>query len=63
MMSDTGERERFILELEALPDEVPVANRLRFVLKRLLRQFGFKCVGLSGTLPDDDGAEDKESEG
>jgi hypothetical protein len=41
-----------ILHLVSVPCEVPVANRLRSVLKRLLRDYGFRCIRIDG-----DGAE------
>ena len=34
----------FVLTLRALPSDVPVVVRLRGVLKRLLRGYGFRCV-------------------
>jgi hypothetical protein len=41
-----------ILHLVSVPCEVPAANRLRSVLKRLLRDYGFRCIRIEG-----DGAE------
>ena len=42
-------RERFTLLLEdvAANGDAPVAIRLRAVLKRLLRAFGFRCVSIA----------------
>jgi hypothetical protein len=37
------DRPRFVLEVEALPDERPWPIRLRLVLKDLLRREGFRC--------------------
>jgi len=39
---------KITLTLESVPCDVPVANRLRSILKRLLRSYGFRCVGMSG---------------
>lgn len=39
-------RDRFELILEAQPHELPTVIRLRAALKRLLRQFGLRCVAL-----------------
>ena len=40
-----SERPRFILTLEPLPN-VDAIRALRFVLKRLLRGYGFRCVDI-----------------
>jgi hypothetical protein len=40
---DTG-RPRYRLTFEALPGTVPVAARVRALLKRALRSFGLKCI-------------------
>jgi hypothetical protein len=42
----SGERERIVLELVPLASDRPVAVRLRLVLKDLLRQEQFRCVGI-----------------
>jgi hypothetical protein len=34
---------KYRLTLRALPGKVPVANRLRRLLKTLLRAYGFRC--------------------
>jgi hypothetical protein len=34
----------YTLTIRALPDRVPADQRLRGVLKRLLRSYGFKCL-------------------
>lgn len=34
------------LTLKPLPDDVPEAIRLRHVLKRLLRTYGFRCMAI-----------------
>jgi hypothetical protein len=39
------DRPKFVLTLEALP-RVDAIKALRFVLKRLIRQYGLKCVDL-----------------
>ena len=41
----SGERPKFILTLEPLPN-VNAIRALRFVLKRLLRGHGFRCVDI-----------------
>lgn len=38
--------EEFLLRLRARPDAVPVAARLRGLLKVAWRRFGFQCEGL-----------------
>ncbi len=47
---------RYRLLIEALPSEVPVVVRLRCVLKRLLRTFGFRCVEVLEVPAGDDTA-------
>jgi hypothetical protein len=42
-----AERPRFELILEDRGGEVPTAARLRALLKRALRSFGFKCVNVT----------------
>lgn len=37
-------KRNFILTIRALPDRVPVEMRLRGVLKRLLRTYGFQVT-------------------
>lgn len=49
-----AERERYLIELEALADDVPAIHRLRAALKVLLRRFGLRCVRsveLPGEIP------------
>lgn len=41
--SDAG-KPRFLLTLEALPDDRPALVRLRLALKRLLRTWKLRCV-------------------
>jgi hypothetical protein len=55
-------REKFVLELEALADEVPAATRLKMFLKRALRNARFRAVKVSalpetppGSTPDASG--------
>jgi hypothetical protein len=43
--------ERFVIELQAQPDDVPPSVRLRAFLKQLLRQHRFRCTGLAETTP------------
>ena len=38
------ELERYTLEIQALPDDVPAVVRLRRVLKSLLRGYRFRCL-------------------
>ncbi len=40
--------ERFVVELEALPDSVPSAIRLRHFLKAALRSWGLRCRSITG---------------
>lgn len=40
------------LTLESVPSTVPVAIRLRSVLKRLLRTYGFRCTRIDGDALD-----------
>jgi hypothetical protein len=40
-------REKFVLELEALPGNVPAEIRLRHALKLFLRRFDLKCTRVS----------------
>ncbi len=42
--------ERFLIELEALPDDIPVPVRLRRLLKVALRGFRFRCRSI-GPVP------------
>jgi hypothetical protein len=42
-----ADRERFTLTVEALPDDVPAAVRLRSLLKRALRSFRLRCVSVA----------------
>jgi hypothetical protein len=51
---DTG-RPRYHLTFEALPSTVPVAARVKGLLKRALRSFGLKCIA-AVELPRDNGA-------
>jgi hypothetical protein len=39
-------KERYALLIEVQPGEVPAANRLRQLLKRLLRSLGMKCISI-----------------
>jgi hypothetical protein len=41
------DRERFVVHVEALPDSVPAAVRIKGWLKRGLRGFGLKAVDSS----------------
>jgi hypothetical protein len=45
-MSDKTARPTFALRIEALPDTDPIRS-LRWLLKTLLRQCGFRCVSIS----------------
>ena len=42
------QRETVILHLVSIPHPAPIPNRLRVVLKRLLRQHGFRCIRIEG---------------
>ena len=42
-MPEPNDPERFRLTLRALPSETPVEIRLRGILKRLLRTWGFRA--------------------
>jgi hypothetical protein len=37
----------YVLRIRALADRVPVEQRLRGVLKRLLRTYGFECCSVA----------------
>lgn len=55
-MTDTKPRvERWTFTFEPLPDEVPVAVRMRLLLKTALRRLRLKCVGISGERTGTDG--------
>jgi hypothetical protein len=43
---------RFHIEVQAEPANVPTINRLRRLLKCLLRVYGMRCLGVS-QVPDD----------
>lgn len=43
-----GDGQDIVLRLRPLPDTVPVAVRLRALLKTALRRDRLRCVGLSG---------------
>ncbi len=44
------ERERFTVDLEALPDDAPAAVRLKQALKIFLRRFGLRCTWIGPAL-------------
>jgi hypothetical protein len=48
----TAPRERYRLDLEALPDDVPPIIRLRRFLKAALRSYRLKCVHAVELHPD-----------
>jgi hypothetical protein len=51
-MTPSEERNRaFVLTIRPLPDRTPVEIRLRHVLKRLLRSYGFRCVSCRPDQP------------
>jgi hypothetical protein len=57
-MIKAGDHERFLVELRALPDEVPPVVRLRKFLKAALRAYGLRCtrarsLGPPGSAPVD----------
>lgn len=43
---------RYVLTLEALPDDVPAEVRLRRLLKLLLRGYRFRCVRVTPVRPE-----------
>jgi hypothetical protein len=45
---------RFLLEIEHLPSDVPDHIQLRKLLKRLLRQCGFRCISIEESNGDND---------
>ncbi len=46
-------RERYLVTLEAMPDEgTPAVVRLRRLLKKALRLFGFRCLHYVETPPE-----------
>jgi hypothetical protein len=45
---------RFVLTLQPLHSGIDTIRSLRWILKRLLRQHGFKCVGLREQREDGD---------
>jgi hypothetical protein len=50
----TPSKPQIILTLEALPVEgVPLAIRVRSILKRLLRDYRFRCTSVAGDGLDD----------
>jgi hypothetical protein len=54
---------QIVLHLEALPVEgVPLAVRVRSVLKRLWRDYRFRCVRIDGDALDDGPAEGEYKE-
>jgi hypothetical protein len=42
---------RFTLVIESVPHEVPVVNRLRRLLKAMLRGYGLRCVAIQEIEP------------
>lgn len=46
--------ERFTITIEAAPGPTPAIARLRRLLKALLRSFGFRCVSVQQSRPDQD---------
>ena len=46
------DKTRIVLTLEPLASPVPVENRLRMVLKKLLREFEFKATSISLNVAD-----------
>jgi hypothetical protein len=49
----TAAKRKNILTLESVPCDVPLASRLRSVLKRLLRTYGFRCTRIDGDALDE----------
>jgi hypothetical protein len=43
--------ESYRLEIVALSDDVPPINRLRLILKGLLRTYRFRCTSIAETTP------------
>jgi len=52
-MNAITDKPRIILHLQSVPCDVPIVNRLRSVLKRLLRDYGFRCTRIDGDPLDD----------
>ena len=48
-MTSQPDTEVFVITLRAEPHDVPAILRLRAALKRLLRDYGLKCVSLAET--------------
>lgn len=57
-MSQSADKREIILHLISVPCDVPAPNRLRSVLKRLLRTYGFRCTRIAG-----DGLDDQTTDG
>lgn len=47
-MTRHADKEEVILHLVSVPCKVPIANRVRSVLKRLLRDYGFRSTKVAG---------------
>lgn len=48
---------RWILHLQSQPSNVPESTRMRLVLKRLLRTYGFRCVNIQREGTESNGEE------
>ena len=53
------QRAHYVLVLEPLP-HVDAIRNLRWVLKRLIRQFGFRCLSVEEKATPSSNVEDKE---
>jgi hypothetical protein len=59
----TSKHPQTVLHLEALPVEgVPLAIRVRSILKRLLRDYRFRCTRIEGDALDDKPAATQDEE-
>ncbi len=43
--------EKYTLTIESTPDNVPAINRLRRLLKALIRAYGFRCLEVVEVKP------------
>jgi hypothetical protein len=58
---ERGKREIFVLRLAPLPGIDAIKN-LRWVLKKLLRQHGFRCVSIKTESVEEENENDEQTE-